>query len=102
MKNGHRRSFSPEFRLGAVRLVTESGRPLSPVAPELSLRPDQVPARSGDGSGSAAEPSTSICGSAGVATPVAAAWMNGRKSSRGIGKIVVELCSAAISVAVCR
>jgi hypothetical protein len=32
----------------------------------------------------------------------AAAWMNGRKSSIGIGKIVVEVCSAAISVAVCR
>ena len=91
MKNGYRRSFSPEFRLGAVRLVTESGRPLGQVAPELELRPDQVPARSGDGSGSAAEPSTSICASAGVAKPVPAAWMNGRKSSRGIGKIVVEV-----------
>jgi hypothetical protein len=52
--------------------------------------------------GSAAEPSTFICGGADVATPVAAAWMNGRKSSIGIGKIVVEVCSAAISVAVCR
>jgi hypothetical protein len=72
MKNGHRRSFSPECRLGAVHLVTESGRPSVQVAPELELRPDQVPARSGDGGGSAAEPSTFICGSAGVATGVSA------------------------------
>jgi transposase len=42
MKNGHRRSFSPEFKLEAVSLVTESGRPLSQVAREPELRPEQL------------------------------------------------------------
>jgi transposase len=37
-----RRSFSPEFKLEAVRLVTEGGRPLSQVARELGLRPEQL------------------------------------------------------------
>jgi transposase-like protein len=32
MKNGHRRSFSPEFKLEAVSLVTESGGPMGPAA----------------------------------------------------------------------
>lgn len=44
MKKRDRRSFSPEYK-EAVRAVTESGRPLSQVARELDLRPEQpVPA----------------------------------------------------------
>lgn len=35
-----RRSFTPEFKLEAVRLVQDSGRPLAQVARELRLRPD--------------------------------------------------------------
>ncbi len=35
-----RRSFTREFKLEAVRLANESGRPLSQVARELDLRPD--------------------------------------------------------------
>ena len=50
--------------------------------------------------GPPAEPD-GICDGASVAVPVAA-WMNGRKSSIGIGKIVTELFSAAISVTVWR
>jgi transposase len=38
----HRRSFSPEFKLEAVKLVTEGRRPLSQVARELELRPEQL------------------------------------------------------------
>jgi transposase len=38
----HRRSFSPEFKVEAVKLVVESGRPLSQVARELGLRPEQL------------------------------------------------------------
>ena len=37
-----RRAFSPEFKQEAVRPVTELGRPVSPVARELSLRPEQL------------------------------------------------------------
>jgi transposase len=39
---GKRRSFPPEFKAEAVRLVLESGRPLSQVARELGVRPDQL------------------------------------------------------------
>lgn len=39
---GHRRKFSPEFKLEAVRLVTEGGRPLVQVARELAVRPEQL------------------------------------------------------------
>lgn len=42
MKKRDRRSFSPEYKLEAVRAVTESGRPLSQVARELDLRPEQL------------------------------------------------------------
>ena len=42
MKKRARRSFSPEFKLEAVRLVVEGGRPLSQVARELDLRPEQL------------------------------------------------------------
>lgn len=35
-----RRKFSREFKLEAVRLVEESGRPLNQVALELGIRPD--------------------------------------------------------------
>lgn len=42
MKKRDRRSFSPEFKLEAVRAVTTSGRPLSQVARELELRPEQL------------------------------------------------------------
>jgi len=42
MKKRNRRAFSPEFKLEAVRLVVESGRPLSQVARELDLRPEQL------------------------------------------------------------
>ena len=37
-----RRSFTPEFKLDAARLVADSGRPLSQVARELGLRPEQL------------------------------------------------------------
>ena len=37
-----RRVFSAEFKLEAVRLVTEGGRPRSQVARELKLRPEQL------------------------------------------------------------
>jgi transposase len=40
MKKRNRRFFSPEFKLEAVRLVVEGGRPLSQVARELQLRPE--------------------------------------------------------------
>ena len=37
-----RRSFSPEFKLEAVRLITEARRPLAQVARELQVRPEQL------------------------------------------------------------
>lgn len=37
-----RRSFTPEFRQEAVRLALESDRPLSEIARELKIRPDQL------------------------------------------------------------
>jgi transposase len=37
-----RRSFTPEFRHEAVRLALESDRPLSEIARELGIRPDQL------------------------------------------------------------
>jgi transposase len=37
-----RRSFSPEFRQEAVRLALASDRPLSEIARELKIRPDQL------------------------------------------------------------
>lgn len=40
MKKRVRRLFSPEFKLEAVRLVVEGGRPLSQVARELQVRPE--------------------------------------------------------------
>jgi transposase len=39
---GKRRSYTPEFKQEAVRLVTASGRPISQVARELRVRPDQL------------------------------------------------------------
>ena len=39
---GKRRSFTPEFRAEAVRLALESERPLSEIARELGIRPDQL------------------------------------------------------------
>jgi transposase len=42
MKKRPRRSFSPEFKLEAVRLVVEGKRPLAQVARELDLRPEQL------------------------------------------------------------
>jgi transposase-like protein len=40
VKKRARRSFRPEFKLEAVRLVVEGSRPLSQVARELQLRPE--------------------------------------------------------------
>ena len=37
-----RRQFTGEFKLEAVRLVTESRRPLAQVARELGIRPDML------------------------------------------------------------
>ncbi len=37
-----RRSFSPEFKQEAVRLLAESGRPLTHIARELAIRPEQL------------------------------------------------------------
>jgi transposase len=37
-----RRSFSPEFKQEAVRVLLESGRPLAHVARELAVRPEQL------------------------------------------------------------
>ncbi|MBK9692178.1 MAG: IS3 family transposase [Gemmatimonadetes bacterium] len=42
MKKRARPSFSPDFKLEAVRLVVEGRRPLSQVARELDLRPEQL------------------------------------------------------------
>lgn len=42
IKKRERRSFSPEYKLDAVRAVTASGRPLSQVARDLDLRPEQL------------------------------------------------------------
>jgi transposase len=39
---GKRRAFTPEFKQEAVRLVLASGRPVSQVARELGVRPDQL------------------------------------------------------------
>jgi len=39
---GKRRIFTPEFKQEAVRLSLESGRPISQVARELGVRPDQL------------------------------------------------------------
>lgn len=38
----NRRAFSLEFKLEAVRLVTEGGRSLAEVARELKIQPDQL------------------------------------------------------------
>ena len=37
-----RRSFDPEFKLEAVRLVTDGGRRVRDVARDLEIRPDQL------------------------------------------------------------
>ena len=37
-----RRAFTPEFKQDAVRQVTALGRPVSQVARDLSLRPEQL------------------------------------------------------------
>ncbi|MEO6057903.1 MAG: IS3 family transposase [Gemmatimonadales bacterium] len=37
-----RRSFRPEFKQEAVRLLAESGRPLTHIARELAIRPEQL------------------------------------------------------------
>lgn len=37
-----RRAHSPEFKIEAVRQVTEGGRPIGQVAAELGVRPEQV------------------------------------------------------------
>lgn len=34
---GSRRRYTPEFRAGAVRLVTETGRPVAHVAAEIGV-----------------------------------------------------------------
>ncbi len=39
---GKRRQFSREFKEEAVRVLAESGRPLSEVARELTIRPGQL------------------------------------------------------------
>ena len=39
---GKRRQFSREFKEEAVRLVAESGRPLTVIARELGIRPEQL------------------------------------------------------------
>lgn len=39
---GFRRAHSPEFKIEAVRQVTEGGRPVSEVAWELAIRPEQL------------------------------------------------------------
>jgi transposase len=42
---GKRRQFSREFKEEAVRLLAESGRPVTQVARELALRPAQLRGR---------------------------------------------------------
>jgi transposase len=39
---GKRRQFSREFKVEAVRVLETSGRPVSQVARELELRPEQL------------------------------------------------------------
>jgi transposase len=42
MAERKRRQFSPEFKVEAVRQVTEGKKPISVVARELGLRPDML------------------------------------------------------------
>lgn len=42
MSERRRRQFSSEFKLEAVRQVTEGGKPLAQVARELGIRPDML------------------------------------------------------------
>ena len=37
-----RRSFTPEFKREALRLIEESGQPLSKIARDLGIRPNQL------------------------------------------------------------
>ena len=37
-----RRSFTPEFKREAIRLIEESGQPLSKIARDLGIRPNQL------------------------------------------------------------
>ena len=37
-----RRAFTPEFKQAAVRQITEVGRPVSQVARDLDVRPEQL------------------------------------------------------------
>ena len=46
-----RRQFTREFKLEAVRLLHESGRPLAQVARELGVRADMLPALADRGRG---------------------------------------------------
>ena len=42
MSERKRRQFTPEFKLEAVRLITEGGRSPAQVARELGVRPDML------------------------------------------------------------
>lgn len=42
MSERKRRQFTPEFKLEAVRLVTEGGKAISQAARELGIRPDML------------------------------------------------------------
>jgi transposase len=42
MSERKRRQFSTEFKLEAVRLVTEGGKPVGQVARELGIRPEML------------------------------------------------------------
>ena len=52
-----RRSYDPEFRAGAVRIVVETGKPIAQVARDLGMHPgtlgNWVKAERGRGSGGA-------------------------------------------------
>lgn len=56
-----RRAFTPEFKQEAVRQITEVGRPVSQVARDLELRPEQLRTwrkQLADAGGAAAPPET--------------------------------------------
>ena len=57
---GPRRQFTPEFKLEAVRLVVESGKPLTQIARELGIRSDVLRAWKRKVEAGTGQPSTAI------------------------------------------
>jgi transposase len=64
---GTRRQFTPEFKLEAVRLVADSGKPLTQVARELGIRSDVLRAWKRKVEAGTGQPSTTIFPGSGTA-----------------------------------